>query len=231
MMVIQEGKGLVEIMMKKFSRTQKIIVLSGSISILVLLTGYLVMDYVANFMIRSISSQPQTSIQQKVKENSIQFHADKINNNTSNTSTVADNKNKTTENLGANKEPLNQTQQLSEVQPQNIKTNQQEPDKDGKLTYAPEISTSKAEKVQEDISFKEKALVLSTILKKLSPEDLTLLSNLMSGGLTIEKKKEAKRLILEKLSEDEYNQLIKIAAKYGLSQGKSYSESKKEHLN
>ena len=227
--------------MKKFSRTRKIMVLLGGISILVLLVGYLVMDYATTFMLKSIT--PKNNIQPEGKENSIQINADKDKNNNANTSTVADPTvdNKNTPNESSvnkelipqlNEEPLTQTSQLNNEQPKEVKTNQQEADKDIKLKYAAEISTSKAEKVQEDISLKEKALVVSTMLKKLSPGDLALLSNLMSGGLTIEKKKEAKKLILGKLSEDEYNQLIEIAAKYGLSQGKKYSASKKkEHLN
>lgn len=97
-------------------------------------------------------------------------------------------------------------------------------------TYNPEISVDKAEEVQENISFSEKTKVMTIMLSKLSTSDIKTLQQLASGGLTVEKKKEAKELILEKLSEDEYNELIAIAKKYGLSQGKSYEDSLKEDL-
>ncbi|MBN2980648.1 hypothetical protein [Cohnella algarum] len=97
-------------------------------------------------------------------------------------------------------------------------------------TYNPEISVDKAEEVQENISFSEKTKVMTIMLSKLSTSDIKTLQQLASGGLTVEKKKEAKALILEKLSEDEYNELIAIAQKYGLSQGKSYEDSLKEDL-
>ncbi|MNR68230.1 hypothetical protein D3C85_1926620 [compost metagenome] len=48
----------------------------------------------------------------------------------------------------------------------------------------------------------------------------------MAGnGLSVDEKKKAKDIILQKLTEDEYNQLIGIAAKYGLSQGKKYADT------
>jgi len=98
-------------------------------------------------------------------------------------------------------------------------------------TYNPEISVEKAEEVKESISFSEKTKVMAVMLKRLSPSDIKTLQQLASGGLTVEKKKEAKELILQKLTEDEYNELIAIAKKYGLSQGKSYEESLKEDLS
>jgi hypothetical protein len=94
--------------------------------------------------------------------------------------------------------------------------------------YNGEITKEKAEKAQNEISTKEKALVASILLKKLSPSDISLFTSMMSGGMTLEEKKEAKKVVLQKLSEDEYNQLIAIAAKLGLSQGKDYQESQKE---
>ena len=97
-------------------------------------------------------------------------------------------------------------------------------------SYTPEISTDKAEEVKEDISFSEKTKVMTVMLKRLSVDDIKTLQQLASGGLTLEKKKEAKAIILEKLSEKEYDELIEIAKKYGLSQGKSYADSQQEDL-
>jgi len=97
-------------------------------------------------------------------------------------------------------------------------------------TYQAEIPVDKAEDVKENISFSEKTKVMSVMLKRLSVSDIKTLQELASGGLSVEKKREAKAIILEKLSEDEYNELIEIAKKYGLSQGKSYEDSQKEDL-
>lgn len=98
-------------------------------------------------------------------------------------------------------------------------------------SYQAEITTEKAENVKENISFAEKTKVLTVMLKRLNADDIKTLQQLASGGLTIEKKKEAKALILEKLTEEEYDDLIKIAKKYGLSQGTSYEESQKQDLS
>lgn len=94
--------------------------------------------------------------------------------------------------------------------------------------YNPEVSVDKAKDIQETATVAEKAKVTSILLGKLSLDDIKTLQQLASGGLSVEKKKEARTLLLEKLSEDEYNELIAIAKKYGVSQGRSYDEVKDE---
>jgi len=64
----------------------------------------------------------------------------------------------------------------------------------------------------------------SILLKQLSVDDIKLLQQLANGGLSIEDKKIARALILEKLKPEQYDELIQIAKKYGMSQGKSYKE-------
>ncbi|MNW19306.1 hypothetical protein D3C71_2192420 [compost metagenome] len=61
-------------------------------------------------------------------------------------------------------------------------------------------------------------------MKRFSAKELDAFMKLASGGLTHKEKVEAKKLVLEKLSEEEYNQLIAIAARLGLSQGGQYSK-------
>ncbi|WP_146762281.1 hypothetical protein [Paenibacillus contaminans] len=87
-------------------------------------------------------------------------------------------------------------------------------------TFKPDISQDKAEAVEEKITIKEKTAVLSTLLKKLNASDIDTLKKLAGGGLSNEEKGEAKKIIMKKLTAEEYNRLIDIAAKYGLSQGK-----------
>jgi hypothetical protein len=98
-------------------------------------------------------------------------------------------------------------------------------DADNKLSYSAEISTEKAEKVQESITLSEKAKLTRVILANFGAEELNLFMQLAQGGLTVEEKREAKKLFLEKLTPEEYDELISIAAKYGLSRGKTYEES------
>lgn len=94
--------------------------------------------------------------------------------------------------------------------------------------YDPSINADKAAKAQEDITVKEKLQITSIFMKRFSAKELDAFMKLASGGLSLEEKIEAKKMVLEKLSEEEYNQLISIAAKLGLSQGKNYIESNKE---
>jgi len=99
---------------------------------------------------------------------------------------------------------------------------------DSPSKYNGNISPEKAKNVQQSMTTKEKAQVTSVLLKKLSPNDIATFMKMAGDGLTVEEKREAKKVFLQKLTEEEYNQLIAIAAKYGLSQGKSYQESQKE---
>lgn len=96
------------------------------------------------------------------------------------------------------------------------------------LKYSAEVSQDKAKAVEQSITTREKAKIITMLINKLSADELQLFLKMSGDGLSVEEKKEAKKIILKKLTEDEYNQLIAIAAKYGLSQGKSYKESQKE---
>ncbi|MNY81848.1 hypothetical protein D3C86_2236360 [compost metagenome] len=48
------------------------------------------------------------------------------------------------------------------------------------------------------------------------------------GGLTIDEKREARSIILGKVSEEQYNELSQVAKKYGVSQGKTRDQTLKE---
>ncbi|MCA0756499.1 hypothetical protein KP806_15700 [Paenibacillus sp. N4] len=106
----------------------------------------------------------------------------------------------------------------------NSSTNQESSD-----VYKAEVSVDKAKNVQEKITVSEKAQLTSVFLKQLSVEDIKALQALASGGLSIEEKNEARALILEKLTPEQYDELIIIAKKYGMSQGKSYEQASKEY--
>lgn len=90
--------------------------------------------------------------------------------------------------------------------------------------YSAEVSVDKAKDLQEKITVGEKAQVTGVLLKELSMSDIKELQALAKGGLNQEEKKKARSIILDKLSAEQYDELIQIAKKYGMSQGKSYQE-------
>ncbi|MEK3683095.1 hypothetical protein [Paenibacillus sp. FSL R10-2736] len=83
------------------------------------------------------------------------------------------------------------------------------------------ISTDKTKEVQDNVSITDKANVASIVAQQLSVSDIKRLQELAKGGLTKEEKREARSIILGKVSEEQYNELSQIAKKYGVSQGKS----------
>lgn len=83
------------------------------------------------------------------------------------------------------------------------------------------ISTNKAKEVQESVTLGDKASVASIVASQLSVSDIKRLQELAKGGLTNEEKREARSIILGKVTEEQYNELAQIAKKYGVSQGKT----------
>ncbi|UVI27899.1 hypothetical protein [Paenibacillus spongiae] len=114
------------------------------------------------------------------------------------------------------------------------KSAEQPPVKGGGSTAAPEagkrpnISKAEAEKAAGSVTISEKIEIGSVLLRHWDHEELKSFRAALSGGLTIEEKRELKRKAMEVLSEDEYDRLISIAHKYGLSRGKSYKQSLNE---
>lgn len=91
-----------------------------------------------------------------------------------------------------------------------------------------DVSGDYVEQVKEQVSAGEKVKVASTLLKHFSMAELQEFAAIASDGITTEEKRAAREEFLNRLSEEEYNALIAIAAKYGLSQGRTYQEVKKE---
>jgi hypothetical protein len=91
------------------------------------------------------------------------------------------------------------------------------------------VTKAQAKKVRENLTVLDKATVVSVILKNLNLTDMKKLRDMANGGLTVEEKREAKQLLLAKLSSDDYNELSALAKKYGISRGKTYDEAKQEH--
>jgi hypothetical protein len=104
-------------------------------------------------------------------------------------------------------------------------TKEEEKPKDG---YNGEVTIDKAKDLQEKITVSEKAQVSSVLLKELSVSDIKELQALASGGMSLEEKKQARSIILDKLSPEQYDELIQVAKKYGMSQGRAYDEVAKD---
>lgn len=107
-------------------------------------------------------------------------------------------------------------------------TDQESSNEDENFIYSAHVSVDKAKKVEETMTLSEQLKVVNILVKRLTTNDIQQIANLMQDGLNVDEKRQAKHIILERLSEEEYNDLIQIAVKYGLSQGKSYQESLEE---
>lgn len=94
--------------------------------------------------------------------------------------------------------------------------------------YAPDVSAKKAQAIKEKVTASEKAEVASILIGNLSVSDIKLFQELAGGGMSVEEKKKARAVLLDKLSPEEYNKLSKIAGKYGVSEGKTYDEIKEQ---
>ncbi|MDT3428861.1 hypothetical protein J2Z22_004455 [Paenibacillus forsythiae] len=107
------------------------------------------------------------------------------------------------------------------------KTNNQDTsakDLDSVKAYSPNVSTKKIDNVKESVTIKDKANVTEILLKNLDLSSIRKLQELAKGGLTVEEKKEARAIIMSKVSPDEYNELAIIGKKYGVSEGRNYDQ-------
>ncbi len=219
---------------KKKSRWKRV-VLWGSLSLaVVVITSLFVMDYAVDKVLRSMSGM-DTILEELEASESTDTLREKENTHDGSDNSTA-NKSAdlggTVDNNGTVEQP-DQTNHTSQTnQPDHIDRVNENTDASAQTgaesTYKAEVSTDKAREIEEKASVSEKATVAALLMKNLNASDIKLLSDLASGGLNLEEKKKARTLILEKLTEAEYNKLIGIAQKFGVSQGKQYSEVIKE---
>ncbi|MBJ6361979.1 hypothetical protein ACFOQM_11850 [Paenibacillus sp. GCM10012307] len=215
-------------------RWHKILIAVFSILLVLGISGLITANYLMDRLLSSFSNSmiaetessmlnSRTEVERDEKQQDTKFEkedipseSDEISENSEGT-TTSNNTSKNSRN-SLTKEDNNETGQDKDSP---VKTK-------GKEKYNPDVSVDKAREIQETATVSEKAKVTSILLAKLSLEDIKTLQQLASGGLSKVKKKEARTLMLEKLSEDEYNELIAIAKKYGVSQGRKYDEVKDE---
>ncbi|MGN7455610.1 hypothetical protein ACTHPH_12455 [Paenibacillus pasadenensis] len=109
----------------------------------------------------------------------------------------------------------------TQLNPEPVDTRDKE---DQSSAYLTTVSKDQMNEIKEDVSLNEKMAVMSILLKRLSVSDIRKLQQLAQGTLTREKKREARTIIHEKVTPEQYDELIAIAKKYGVSQGRSYGE-------
>ncbi|WP_127531974.1 hypothetical protein [Paenibacillus kobensis] len=95
-------------------------------------------------------------------------------------------------------------------------------------SYTPNVNADKMLNIKDKVTVGEKAKVTTIILGSLSLSDIKELQSLASGGMTVEKKRAARKILMEKVAPEDYNELSQIAKKYGASEGKSYDEIVKQ---
>ncbi|WP_339206395.1 hypothetical protein MHH56_02525 [Paenibacillus sp. FSL K6-3182] len=139
-------------------------------------------------------------------------------------SSTVDNDETTDSSNGTKDKPTTDNTKNSGSNDSNVSKEEDKP----KNGYSGEVSIDKAKDLQEKITVSEKAQVSTVLLKELSMSDIKELQALASGGMNLEEKKKARSIILGKLSPEQYDELIQIAKKYGMSQGKSYIEVNKD---
>lgn len=221
---------------KKKSRWKRVM-LWGSLSLVVILiTSLFVMDYAVDKVLRSMNGM-DTILEELEASESTDTLSRKKNAHDGSDIPAADRTSVLDETLENNEsveqpDQLDQLDQLDQPDPASedvVAPTKVAPNTTNEApTYKAEVSTDKAKEIEENASISEKATVATLLMKNLNASDINLLSDLASGGLNLEEKKVARALILEKLTEDEYNKLISIAQKFGVSQGKQYSEVIKE---
>lgn len=216
---------------------RKLLIWSGALLIIMAISGYLLMDYAVDRFLKSIAihaelpaDQPQDSASgdsearespkpSEAKPEDEASSASEGRRTSSPASRLPDSPEPSLvpdASHGQTKKPVDSPVPSGTGQPQGLPASQP---KQPLSTVKPDISQDKAKAVEEKITIKEKTAVLSTLLKKLNASDIDTLKELASGGLSNEEKGEAKKIIMKKLTAEEYNRLIDIAAKYGLSQG------------
>ncbi|RJE83615.1 hypothetical protein D3P07_25015 [Paenibacillus sp. 1011MAR3C5] len=197
--------------MKKW---KKVLIWVASIIVVLGVGGLFAANYAMDRMIASLANSLETDLVAEVDKGNVEPNDSQTSGEEDSDKDEPVNNQGESTNNGNSGQGTNSTTQPSK-----------QPSNDG---YTAEISTDKAKDVQEKITVGEKAQLAGVLLKQLSVDDMKLLQELASGGLNLEEKKEARSIILEKLSPEQYDELIQIAKKYGMSQGKSYEEVIKE---
>lgn len=92
----------------------------------------------------------------------------------------------------------------------NVKANSN----NGKKEPTQVITVQKAEEIKDQVTAADKMTAATLVLKRLSGEDISTLKNLMAGGLTAEKKKEAVKIAYARFNAEEIARIKELYHKY-----------------
>jgi len=201
---------------------KKVLIWTASILLVLAIGGAFAANYAVNKVIKSMSGMDLSGLVETTQDDSNNEGSSGSDNGSQSPTDASTKEGQAGNNSGETTSEGNEASGDSDSATNN---DTKETEKPG---YTAEVSVDKAKEIEENISLKDKAKVISTLMGSLSASDMATLQQLASGGLTVEKKKEAKKLLLEKLTEEQYNDLVAIAAKHGVSQGKKYNEVKDE---
>jgi hypothetical protein len=237
---LQSPKGIINIaiksnhqerqMRKLFSR--KVLIWVFSVLSVLIIGSLVIMNYATDYVLRSIIASSQEEITNEKSGNGSLPTTSPSAPNSGGTPQEGGSKNSDTASPSPSNQAVDPKKNDNGVQSpattppaaNSAATPTPTPEKSG---YDAGISAEKAAQLQEEITLKDKAKVSSVLLKKLSASDMSLFVKMSGDGVSVEEKKQAKAIILQKLTEEEYNELIAIAAKLGLSKGKTYQDSLK----
>jgi hypothetical protein len=205
--------------------------------------GYFAMDYGVDYVLRMVASPEiassvakDTDPVQTVKE----VEGKKASDNSKGTAsekppTTSKNEVENSSGADGSASPSKEIEETNESGSTDLKpkTAEIEPakEKTQDKPYDGRVTPEKIENAENQITLKEKTKVTTSLLSSLSAKDISLFMSMSASGMSIEEKKAAKKIVLQRLTEEQYDELIVIAAKLGLSQGKSYAESLKEYDN
>lgn len=205
---------------KKF-RWKRFILWAASIVVLLGVSGLFAMNYAMDKFISSMAASLDEEINLELESSTAQVSPTTRINEASSSPSIAEPSATTTGVDSITAAPTSTPENKQDAANQDAKD---EKDKDQVGVYAPEISLDKAKAIQENITYKDKANVASILLGNLGVSEIKEFQKMASGGMTTDEKREAKKILLEKLTPEEYNKLSSIAKKYGISRGKTYDE-------
>lgn len=209
--------------MKK--RYKKILLWSLSLFLLFSIATIISINYVVDYVLRSIYVMDDIPVAISIEE------ADKLEDPDIYEGVSGEQEEWTEDQLP---EPVKEQDSLADgdTQPEqsdnDVNRSAEAEDKPDDFSYTPDVSADKARKIEEDVTLKEKAKVAKILLPKLNRKDIHVLQDMAEGGLSVNEKREVRSMMLKRLSPEEYNDLVQIAAKYGVSSGKTYDEAKQE---
>ena len=118
---------------------------------------------------------------------------------------------------------ITQTEKHDHPNQQQIVIDDNQVEQEKKATNSNKVLTD----AKQNLTFQEKWTITSILREKFTQTELDQFLALAEDGLTNPEKKQLRTIFLGSMSEQEYNELIAIAAKYGLSEGRTYDQHKK----